>query len=317
MGDRLSEIFRIQIEFSKTWLKNEKNIDIFDMSRNDRIKWSKEYILSAVNELCEALNELKWKTHREFEKQDNIDNFNEECIDVFKFLLNLLLINGIKEDDFYQKFIDKSEIVQLRYEQEKAMTLLKLDPNARIAIVDIDGCLNNYPYHFLEFTEAATGLDYKTVPDFKEADIINYNKAKASYRLSGGERGNVPNEETFKFLHDLKAHGYTVVLLSSRPYEKIKRLYSDTVHWLNSYKFPYDYLVFNKNKDTYIIDNLKDCNVEFCVDDDFNNAQNLSYHFPTYLMVNKGLYSLEAYLHAPKKVKVIDSLLKIELTGMK
>ena len=308
MDDRLSEIFKIQREFSKTWLKEEKNLDIFNMLREDKIKWSKEYILAAINELCEALNELKWKTHRKFEKQDNIDNFNEECIDVFKFLLNLAIMNGVNESDFYKKFIDKSEIVQLRYEQEKELSLLKIDPNAKIAIVDIDGCLNNYPYHFLDFANDITRNSYLSVSDFKESDISSYNKAKLKYRVSGEERNNVLNNDTHAFLHDLKIKGYTIVLLSARPYEKIKRLYSDTVHWLNSNDLPYDYLVFNKNKDQYIIDNLKGCNVVFCVDDDINNAQNLSYHFQTYLITNPGLYSFKSYENISKKISVLNSL---------
>ena len=56
------------------------------------------------------LDELNWKTHRYIVQEDSMDNFAEEGIDAFKFLLNLFIINGFDGEDFYSKFLEKSVV---------------------------------------------------------------------------------------------------------------------------------------------------------------------------------------------------------------
>ena len=310
--NELETIFNIQQQFSKKIFSEKYNLDVFNLSPEEKIKWNKEYILAATNEIYEMLNELKWKTHRDLHKNENVDNFIEEGIDVFKFLLNILIINGCNREQFFNKFINKSQVVDIRYEQEKKLKYLRSNKTQPIAIIDIDGVLNNYPIHFLDFC-ADNKHKFENVPEFKESNIDVYNKLKHIYRITGFESLNIANKEAVNFLKTLKEKGYVVVLLSARPYEKIKRLYNDTINWLLNNEFEHDFLFFNKEKDKYVIDNLKGCNIAFCVDDDISNATNFSYHFNTYLMKNEKLYNSRSYEFISKKLTVINSLKEITI----
>ena len=107
-------IYEVQKEFSKN-LFNPDN-----MTQDEKIALSKEYILCAHRELSEALNVLPWKSHRKYDDKD-FDKYEyvEELVDVMKYLLNLLIIYKIPIQDFEQIFMNKSKIVQERYEAEK------------------------------------------------------------------------------------------------------------------------------------------------------------------------------------------------------
>ena len=114
----LEKVFNIQKKFSEKLFQKKYELDLNNLSNEEKLKWSKEYILCAIKELTEMLDELDWKTHREVEKEINMDNFLEEGVDTFKFLINLMLINGFDDKDFLSKFIEKSEKVNNRFENE-------------------------------------------------------------------------------------------------------------------------------------------------------------------------------------------------------
>ena len=87
---------------------------------------------------------------------------------------------------------------------------------------------------------------------------------------------------------------YNVVLLTARPYKKYFRIYSDTLKWLKDNNICYDAIVFDEEKEKYIINNFDPKQVAFCIDDDINNANKLSDSgFKVYLKKNLGIYSEE------------------------
>lgn len=307
MSTELQQIFSSQKEFCKKLFKENYNIDFDNLCYEDKIKWTKEYVLSIMIESGEVLNELKWKKHRFIAQQENIDNLLEETVDVLKFLINIVIMHGYNEKDFFQKFVDKTKVVSIRYEQEKKLKELKDKKDVKLAVIDIDGIICNHSGTFLE------GCTYKTIYDYKNNDINAYNKNKYAFRVSGQKRNAKIMPGALEFLYKLKQNGYLILLLTARPYEKIIRIYADTLHWLEKNNVHYDFLFFNKNKEQFIIDNLSPEQVKFCLDDDIENVNKLVLYFTTYLMPNYTLYDRREIVKVRQNVRIVDSFDDIKL----
>ena len=109
--------------FDEVWNKQrEFQYNFFNpnnMSEEEKVKHTKENILSMHRELGEVLNIIPWKTHRANKDSYDIKALQEEIIDCFKFLLNLGIIHDMTAESFINLFFEKSEIVEKRYQEEK------------------------------------------------------------------------------------------------------------------------------------------------------------------------------------------------------
>ena len=111
--DRFCSMFLEQEDFQKKFY-DKQNLDL-----KEKVALSKEYLLSAHRELNEVLDELPWKSHRKYvNKTVDKTNLTEEAVDVFKFLLNVLIIWDIYDEEFYNSFVNKSIKVRERHEKE-------------------------------------------------------------------------------------------------------------------------------------------------------------------------------------------------------
>lgn len=110
--DNFKLIFERQKNFSKKIFLPEK------MSTDEKINLTKEYILCLHKEVSEVLDSITWKTHIFYDKKKIYkDLYLEELIDVFKYLLNLLIIWDFNESDFIDMFNKKSDIVEKKFEK--------------------------------------------------------------------------------------------------------------------------------------------------------------------------------------------------------
>lgn len=115
--DKLEEIYELQKSFTERFFKEKQNLTLEDV-RNDKnrlVKWNKEYILALIAEATEVLNEVDWKMHKQMNlPNDARERLLEESIDVMKFLLGLMIVNGFSLDDIYSMFKSKSQVVEKR-----------------------------------------------------------------------------------------------------------------------------------------------------------------------------------------------------------
>jgi len=115
--DKLEEIYELQKSFTERFFKEKQNLTLEDV-RNDKnrlVKWNKEYILALIAEATEVLNEVDWKMHKQMNlPTDARERLLEESIDVMKFLLGLMIVNGFSLDDIYNMFKSKSQVVEKR-----------------------------------------------------------------------------------------------------------------------------------------------------------------------------------------------------------
>ena len=290
--DRLKEIYEIQDKFTKKFFE-KKGLTLDDI-KNDKelkIKWNKEYILALSKEVYEVLDEIDWKSHTTKITEDVDDNILEECVDVMKYLLGLMQLNGFSIDDIYSKFKDKSNVVEAKFTQEETMNKIKKSSKP-IAFIDIDGVLADWPGGFLEFVSKELGKTFTTITQFKN-DIPKKQQyqLKSNYRTSGKKAELDVLDGAKEFMQSI-CHEYSIVLLTARPYKKYFRIYSDTLKWLADNDICYDAIMFDEEKEKYIINNFEPEQVAFCVDDDISNANKLSDNgFKVYLRKNLGIYS--------------------------
>ena len=70
-------------------------------------------------EATEVLNEVDWKMHKKMNlPNDARDRLLEESIDVMKFLLGLMIVNGFTVDQVYDMFKSKSIKVEKRLKED-------------------------------------------------------------------------------------------------------------------------------------------------------------------------------------------------------
>ncbi len=302
MNDKFQEIFNIQHDFLRKVLLQKHNVDLDTISKEDRIHWTKEMILSSSKEIHELLDILQWKTHRyQSNEEMNIDNFAEQAIDAFKYLLNVCILNGIDAEQFTTKYSEKSKIVDIRFDQEKKLFESQNDTTDKYVVFDIDGVLNNFPMNVMEY------MNVDDLNSFKKTHRTEYRKMKDKFETSGEERNNVINYSARDVLQEFsKTH--KIILLTARPYEKISRLYYDTIYWLEKHEIPYDYLFFSEHKEDFLIQNFNPNQIEFVIDDQIDNINKLSNTFKSFLLFNDKLYNSDDLLGVKKNVTIIENI---------
>lgn len=90
------------------------------LTPEEKIKWTKEFILCAHQELAEIMNSIDWKSYHLYDKSYSIENTQEEIIDTLKFVLNLCIVWNIKPADIEHAFNRKSDEVERRFKVKQS-----------------------------------------------------------------------------------------------------------------------------------------------------------------------------------------------------
>jgi len=293
--DRFEEIYAVQAKFTEKFFREKFNsgwLKGLQKNKKESIKWNKEYILSIIKEVTELLDEISWKMHVDKDDEDVKDNFLEEAIDAMKYLLGMLYINGFTADDIYDKFIEKSAVVEAKYDQEKMIKKINTDKGHKLAFIDIDGVVGKFPESFLDFVYKNHNMMFDTHDELKKNLLESaYLKIKREYRLSGAKASIDMVEGAKEYLDWLNFHGYYVILITARPYKKYFRIYPDTLKWLKFNDINYDAIIWEQEKEKYIATKFTEFTNKFFIDDDIDNVKKMSTQgFDVYLKFNKLLY---------------------------
>lgn len=274
----LDDLWESQKKFTDRVVKKlDKKLSKF--TPEDRVRWTKEYLLCIISECMEVLEQLNWKHHKPNDILDiNIKNVAIELVDVQKYLWGLMNIWNISYEEFISAFKEKSYEVEKSFSQN--FDLVDIKSNDKNCIIDIDGVLNNYPNCFYDWVREQFDV---RLEDYVR-DRVKYENYKRQYRLSGAKRFLQPNVESVSALHKLKNLGYTIILLTNRPCNEYKNIISDTFYWLDENYIPYDYVFWAKDRKIISIidkvgkiDFIVDDNADICID--FENYGIKSYWF--------------------------------------
>ena len=125
MIDCFSDMFKLQKKFTEEFFEKTHNIDIKALfcDKEELGKHSREYILAAINKCSELVKDMNWKISADrISMNEDVDsNFKEHCIDVFKYILGLMIIHGMDEKQIYDEFIEKSIVVSEKFRQNNAI----------------------------------------------------------------------------------------------------------------------------------------------------------------------------------------------------
>jgi hypothetical protein len=254
----LDKLYKDQAKFTEKVLG--RLIGHFPLNHSEKIQWTKEYLLCLIKECTEVLDVLDWKHHYHDGRELNLSNLGIECIDIQKYLWGLMTIWGFDYEQFETMYEIKSLEVEQKFFQNNILP--KISEISKVCVIDIDGVLCEYPSCFYDWVIQNYSIDVLK----HTRNPIEWEKYKNLYREMGGKRNIKPNLVAVDRLQEIKDSGYTIVLLTNRPVHKYKRIYSDTIYWLDKNKIPYDYILWAEDKkiSTIFKGNIK---VEFAVDD--------------------------------------------------
>lgn len=259
-GTDLAEIWRRQLEFNRRFFA-ERRLEIGRFSATETSAWTKEFVLHVENELHELLRETSWKMHRRSDASATVrSNVLEEWVDAFKFLLGLAQVWGFDLPELVEEFERKSAVVEYRWQMERRLAAISpMDP---VVAVDLDGVLNDYPWTFCRYaTNELRGARGESEPASiaeirVELGPRGYLEMKDRYRESGEKRFERVREGAKALLDGLRASGFTVVLLSKRPYWRFSRIYADTLEWLERNDLRVDAVLFHPEKHRKILEDF-------------------------------------------------------------
>lgn len=111
--DKLETMMNMQKSFQEKVGFNFENMNDIEKSA-----YIKEMILWTIDEMGEALHELKYAKHwsKKYdtwsleETQKRRENFKNEMVDSFHFFMNVLLATGMDANELFERYIEKNKI---------------------------------------------------------------------------------------------------------------------------------------------------------------------------------------------------------------
>tara|TARA_R110000787_G_scaffold246246_1_gene351996 strand:+ start:774 stop:1199 length:426 start_codon:yes stop_codon:yes gene_type:complete len=118
--DRLSKMFELRKAFMRD-LSDSQGVQKdgaspIDLSLKSEQRHLRDVSLRGVEEVFEALSELRnSKSHRQTEILDfDRDKFLEEWVDAFNYFFSVLILAGYTEDEFFEMYKKKDEVIHER-----------------------------------------------------------------------------------------------------------------------------------------------------------------------------------------------------------
>lgn len=267
-------MFNKQKQHDDIWIDRER----FLTDKEYQHSIIKERILIMIDQLIKLLNNFSWKSHRN-KKESNIENSIEQLIDVFKFDIGLFSLLGYDENDFSKMFIEKSEVLEIRWEQEKNSFTEK----DKVVVFDIDGVIADYDKGFIDFIKKKghefvqlkrTSYNYSDLFGLQKIVLENYSN---EFINNDGFRNLPIFEDAIRLMLELKDQGYMIALITARPAWIHSKIILDTIYWLKTMSVPFDKIFFDKDKSDVIINKIYPGNVQFIVEDRDKHAVEMSH----------------------------------------
>lgn len=204
---------------------------------------------SVVKDLLLGLNEklsklAKYATHYKLHLLKtpvvNKSNVVDSIVDILKYTISIAQLFDISEDDVYDGFLRKTEVIYDKTIGER----LKLDRHSNVVAVDIDNVVADLS-DWDKGLKRAKGESINNMGD-KIVDMLE--SMKTTFYEDGGLLKLKPIDGAIEGLRKLKKTGWIIVFISARPCWQYKKIRSDTIRWMKMNDVEYDLLLFNKDK---------------------------------------------------------------------
>lgn len=109
------EQFNKEVDYGFVPESSQLNVTYNNLGTLEQHDVTKHFLLQLHSEVSEALDEIDWKPHTNFNGDVNRDDLVEELVDIQKFLLCILQVWDITPKEFVKTFFDKTEKVRKRH----------------------------------------------------------------------------------------------------------------------------------------------------------------------------------------------------------
>lgn len=112
MSDRLDEMMEMQRKLQQ----EAYGINPGELDMPQKIKYIKDMHMGMMSEMSELLNEITWKPWTSGDLDINGDGYRKEIVDVWHFMMNLMLAVNMTPYELYNMYVQK-RAVNLRRQQ--------------------------------------------------------------------------------------------------------------------------------------------------------------------------------------------------------
>lgn len=214
--------------------------------------------------------------HKSYAATTEHDKYNvtEDCADIFKYLIVIAQLFGITPDGMFEVFKEKTGVVRDKVKRKSVC----LDRETPVIVVDIDNVIADLSKW------DANVQEHSNVP-VNQKTVKMLEALKEEFYHDGGFRDLEPVSGAVEGMKTLKKLGWTLVLISARPYWLYKRIYADTLFWLEKHDVPHDLLVFNKDKAEAIYEDIFPAAPKYMLEDRHKHAVEVAkYGIPVLLL---------------------------------
>lgn len=262
MTDRLIEIWQVQER-----QQAELGLDPRHMSDVERRRTTSDLVLLLHEEAAELGRIASThKRHLLASPEINPDNVTEEIVDILKVTLALAQLHGISVHDLVKGFHRKTRVVQSRADNERN----SLRKDTKLICVDLDDVVSDLASWAaklaVERGDAPAGLHIWAMLEAHKDEFYKQGRFRDMPPVEGATDG----------MRELKRRGYTLAIITARPQWQYKRLYADTLEWLDNHQVPHDHILFNKDKVEAVFTHLSPAWPLAFIEDHERNAKALA-----------------------------------------
>jgi len=258
------------MEFKKLWddqvhqQLNWYNNDSLTELERSRIK--KELLLGLYEEVGELAREVDKDRYHMLRNSETIkSNVIEQGVDSFKMLMSIMQLCSVSYDEFVDVFESKTKIVQKKWQGQH----LQLVEGTKLIVSDLDGCI-------VDISEFTDYLDEFRLENDQKGTQAALEAVKSKFYVNGGFLSLPPIKGAVEACKRIKELGYTLIIVTARPYWQYRRLYGDTMQWCEKNGIVYDHILFNKDKAEAVWENLHPARPKWFIEDRAKHALELT-----------------------------------------
>lgn len=237
------------------------------MNEVDKRSASSDYILSLYEEVSELQRVISnYKKHILVNNEVDLGNAAEEIADIIKLTVSVAQLYGIAPEQLVDAVERKTNVISARAEGQRTT----LQSDTKLLCVDMDHVICDLtPFEKEQNLIKGNAPMNAHTMRMMEAWKTNWFKTGRFLELS-------PVEGASEALKVIRSWGWKIVVITARPQWQHKRIYADTLEWLQRYEMEHDLILFNKDKVEAIYEYITPAWPIAFVEDHERNARQLS-----------------------------------------
>ena len=243
------------------------NLDPHGMNALVKAQVAKDLSLGLYEEVSE-LSKIVGHYKAHVLKTPPIEKVNvaDGAADVLKYLISIAQLYSVTAEELFQAFVRKSNVVDDRAKGER----LELERDTKLIIVDVDNVIADLSGWQSKLNEARGGAP------MNDRTVQLLESLKEDFYRDGGFLHLPPIDGAADGLKAISEAGWKIVLISARPYWQYKRVYGDTVEWLQKHGMTYDLILFNKDKAEAIYEHIFPARPSYFIEDREKHAKEVA-----------------------------------------